>query len=108
MTQEEPVMFSYTERIELGSAAKLIAESIQAPGDEGREAALRVVEAECGQIARSVVQDTHSGLLTAEADAELLRTRAAEARSLLSEADQAAAEGPRHGSWVKVAIWSLF
>lgn len=108
MAQDKALMSSYTERVELGSAAKLIAESKQAPGNSAREAAMRVVEAECGQIARSVIQGIQSSLLAAEADAEVLRTRSADARASLLEAKQAETEGSRHGSWTKVVIWSLF
>ena len=55
--QENPVTFLYTERIPLASAAKLIAESVQAPGDAARTTVMQVVEAESGQIAQSVVQE---------------------------------------------------
>jgi hypothetical protein len=108
MTEEKPVTLSYTERIELGSAAKLIGQGNYVPVKQGREAVLRVVEAECGQIARSVVQDLHSSLQAAEGDGELLHARVAHARELLSKAEEEAVEGPRNASWLRIAIWSLF
>lgn len=108
MTQEKPVTLSYTERIELSSAARLISEASEAPGAEGRAALLQVVEAECGQIARSIVQDLHADIHTAEADADSLRARVSEARARFDDANQQANEVSRHGSWIKVAIWSIF
>lgn len=107
-TQSKPVTLSYTERIEMSSAAKLIAESKQASNEEARAAILRVADAECGQIARSIEQDLHAGLHTAEADEELLRRRADEARLGMTAAAAEQKESSRRGSWVKVAIWAVF
>jgi hypothetical protein len=108
MTEEKPVTLSYTERIELGSAAKLITQGNYVPVKEGREAMLRIIEAECGQIGRSVVQELHSNLQAADGDAELLRARVADAQGRLSKAEEETAEGSRNASWLRIAIWSLF
>lgn len=107
MTQEKPGTLSRTVRIEIGSAASLITEATHASAGDVLVAVLRAVEAECGQIARSVAQDVY-GLQSAEMEEESLRARAAAARAVLSVAEEAAGEGSRHGSWVKVTLWSLF
>ncbi len=107
MLREKIVSSSSIEQIELGSAASLIAAAKVPFSDETRSAVLEVLEAECGQVARSVAETKYSELHLAESAAAHLKKRLEAAEAALAEAEERLRRLPESGSWVKVFIWSL-
>ncbi len=94
-----------TERIRLNSAASLI-DAASAPFSDQSDAAVRgVVDAECGQLARSVPERACAELHAAEAAAELAAKRLADSEATVSRAGENLQTGPAGGSWIKVVLW---
>jgi hypothetical protein len=107
MTRETIVSSSYTEQINLGSAASIIAAAKLPFSKESASAVVEVLEAECGQMAQSVSRRAYSELHSAGAEAELLEKRLRESEAALAEADNLARSAPAGGSRINVLIWSL-
>lgn len=107
MIHTKIVSSSSTAQIELDSAASLIADAKVPFSNETRSAVLEVMEAECGQIARSVTERAYSDLKSAETGADLARKRLDAGEAALTEAEKQVGTSPANGSWVKVFIWSL-
>jgi hypothetical protein len=107
MINETIVSSSSTEQIKLRAAASLI-EAAKAPiCEEASAAVLEVLDAECGQLSRSVSEKAYSGFHSAEAAADLAGKRLQESVAALADAEESLRNAPARGSWVKALIWSL-
>ncbi len=94
-----------TERIRLNSAATLI-DAAKAPfTQDSATAAREVIEAECGQLARSIPERAYAELHSAEAAAELASKRLLDSNAALAGEEQKLRNGAAGGSWVKVGLW---
>lgn len=106
-TQTAGVSFWTTERIRLNSAASLI-DAASAPLSDQPDSAVReVVDAECGQLARSVPERTSTELHAAEAASELAAKRLTDSEATVSRTEESLRSGPTGGSWVKVVLWMV-
>jgi len=107
MIRETIVSSSSTEQISLSAAASLIGAAKQPFSAESRDAVLEAMEAECGQLARSVHDKASSELHSADVAKELVAKRLRESEAALAEADEHVRAAPKGGSWVKIVIWTL-
>jgi hypothetical protein len=107
MIRETIVSSSSTEQIKLSAAASLIVAAKGPFSEESSTAVLEVLEAECGQLARSVSEKAYSEHHSAESAADLAGKRLKEGEAALADAEDRARTVPSGGSWIKTLIWSF-
>lgn len=94
-----------TERVRLNSAPSLI-EAARAPFCEHSCAAVHeVIEAECGQLARSVPERVSYELHAAEAAAKLAEKHLADSETILANAEERLRSATAGGSRIRVVLW---
>lgn len=107
MTQEKHRIYSYTEQVELVSVNSLIGSARYPLADDSRVALLQTLDAECGQIIRSVHEQEFAAVRETELAGALAKERLDSGRVALAAAESAEQHARPSGSWVKVVIWAL-